>query len=276
MTDKELAGEICGEIWAECTRPAVRFTLEPGEPGLTDSKTAGTPYLPRGMAWPADSGGKPLEFLAQINCAQLSGLPDFPAGGMLQFFIGWDDVYGVDFEDMTRADGFRVLYHETVDPSAPAPDCPRPPENSDFSPVARPCRICFAPVLEMKLTEQDYRFERQFLRRWNGRRPGEPLKTLWDFLKRIPREERDEAIFNPNQGKAPWHQLGGYPFFTQEDPRPGLHEELDTLLFQLDSDMRGREDLVLWGDCGVANFFISREDLKNRDFSRVGYSWDCC
>ena len=51
------------------------------------------------------------------------------------------------------------------------------------------------------------------------------------------------------------------------------------LLFQLDSQLaenRGEPDLVLWGDCGVGNFFISREALKKRDFSRVGYHWDCC
>ena len=47
----------------------------------------------------------------------------------------------------------------------------------------------------------------------------------------------------------------------------------------LDSQLaenRGEPDLVLWGDCGVGNFFISREALKKRDFSRVGYHWDCC
>ena len=69
-----------------------------------------------------------------------------------------------------------------------------------------------------------------------------------------------------------------YPYFTQEDPRINAGElaGLDVLLFQLDSDMQDRKDLVLWGDCGVANFFISREALRRRDFSRVCYNWDCC
>lgn len=31
----------------------------------------------------------------------------------------------------------------------------------------------------------------------------------------------------------------------------------------------------MWGDMGVANFFIRREDLLRRDFSRVWYTWDC-
>ena len=76
------------------------------------------------------------------------------------------------------------------------------------------------------------------------------------------------------------HWLLGYPFFTQYDPR-GYGEEAtanyyDTLLFQMDSDMIDGEDYVLWGDCGVANFFINSEALKKKDFSKVMYNWDCC
>ena len=32
---------------------------------------------------------------------------------------------------------------------------------------------------------------------------------------------------------------------------------------------------IMWGDVGVANFFIRPEDLKNKDFSKVLYNWDC-
>ncbi len=76
------------------------------------------------------------------------------------------------------------------------------------------------------------------------------------------------------------HRLGGYPFFTQTDFREwGSPFEQYRLLFQLDSDGAGDNDLgfeVLWGDAGVGNFFIHPDDLKQRDFSRVAYNWDCC
>ncbi len=86
----------------------------------------------------------------------------------------------------------------------------------------------------------------------------------------------DEEVASPYYAyeklfRAAGHKLGGYPFFTQEDPRPRADDYL--LLFQMDSD--GDAD-ILWGDCGVGNFFIREQDLKNRDFSRVLYSWDCC
>lgn len=76
------------------------------------------------------------------------------------------------------------------------------------------------------------------------------------------------------------HKLGGYPFFTQADPRQydeNIHDYV--LLFQMDSDYdykdgeQGKD--IMWGDVGVANFFICPEDLKNKDFSKVLYNWDC-
>lgn len=70
------------------------------------------------------------------------------------------------------------------------------------------------------------------------------------------------------------HRIGGYPHFAQDDPRCFNYDEKEILLFQLDSDEV--EDVnLMWGDAGVANFFISREDLKNGVFSDVLYSWDC-
>lgn len=68
------------------------------------------------------------------------------------------------------------------------------------------------------------------------------------------------------------HKLLGYPSFTQSDPRYDTYAKYDTLLLQIDSD----GDDIMWGDCGVANFFINKEDLKNKDFSKILYNWDCC
>ena len=62
----------------------------------------------------------------------------------------------------------------------------------------------------------------------------------------------------------------GYPFFCQYDPRD--NNKYDTLLFQLDS----KSPFVMWGDSGVANFFIKSKALKKLDFSDILYNWDCC
>ena len=77
-------------------------------------------------------------------------------------------------------------------------------------------------------------------------------------------------------------EAAGVPviFFNRQPVAEDIdYREFDTLLFQLDSEMRDTGkggDLVLWGDCGVCNFFIARTDLEKLDFSRVLYNWDCC
>ena len=283
MTDTELALEICREIRAANKKLCLPYKLEPGEAGLTDSKAGGTPYLPRGEAWPVDAGGTPMILLAQIDCAQLAALPDFPHTGLLQFFLGVDDVFGADFDDLTVQSGFRVIYRETVDPTVTAADISNPvtAEVWETPLCSGPCRIVFGEVRGQEISGEDYLFEKEFLQAWNRRRPEKPLRTLWDYYSLFPKGERDYSIFDAEPDgseKGPRHQLDGYPFFTQTDPRREAPEygDFDTLLFQLDSDGRGPDDLVLWGDCGVGNFFINREALKRRDFSRVLYTWDCC
>ncbi len=280
----DLARKVAAEIHAEHHRPAVRFTLEPGEPGIFESKAGGTPYLPHDMAWPLDANGAGLALLAQVDCASLNGLPDFPAAGLLQFFISWDDAWGLNFDDQVTQTGFRVLYHEAVDPSVTAEEVeakrpPKPENADDWFPIFKNCYICFSPFpMEQGINEADPRFDALFAEKWNKLRPESPITGTWDMHKLVVERLRDYDAASQPGWNAPYHQLGGYPYFTQEDPRNGTdYEELDVLLFQLDSDgTKATGDLVMWGDCGVCNFFINREALKRRDFSRVCYNWDCC
>ncbi|MGR5907746.1 DUF1963 domain-containing protein [Bacillus paranthracis] len=67
--------------------------------------------------------------------------------------------------------------------------------------------------------------------------------------------------------------MGGYPFFTDRSKGMGRkYQQHDILLLQIDTD----DSLnIMWGDSGVANFFIKKEDLLNLDFSNVIYNWDC-
>ncbi len=286
MDGLELARQIAGEIVERNTEPVLRFTLDRGgKPKIFESKVGGTPYLPRDMAWPLDSNGMGMKLLAQVDCAALEDLPDFPHRGLLQIFFGLDDVFGVDFDDPTAQKGFRVLYHETVNSAvteaevqAKEAGAPQPEGDTRYyTPLFGAYGICFAPAAVQHINSQDFRAWDQFLKKWNEGH-GTGFKTQWDYY----RATKIDGEFPAPKEKAPYHQLGGYPYFTQEDPRTGAGElaDLDVLLFQLDSDMlpkeQGGDDLVLWGDCGIANFFINREALKRRDFSRVCYNWDCC
>ncbi|MFC2307230.1 MAG: DUF1963 domain-containing protein, partial [Neisseria elongata] len=79
--------------------------------------------------------------------------------------------------------------------------------------------------------------------------------------------------------------------FIQGDPFWEYHEDTDfndpaaysnwqkyILLLQLDSDINENDRYtgkLMWGDSGVANFFITPEDLAKRDFSRTAFMFDC-
>jgi len=282
MTDLEIAKKVKSELQEEYKEPVLRFRLEEGEAGILESKVGGVPYMPKGAEWPCAADGVPMLFLAQVNCAELEALPDFPHTGILQFFIGMDDVMGVDFENITNNAGFRVVYYEQPDTSVTAEDIPMAaPPDEDYAPLGdKPCRICFLPAEMQSIDGYDFRFDVGFVEKWNGYHPDAPKQDIWEVRRGFSDEEHEELDFwerKWEEDEVPYHQLGGFPYFTQTDPRSlSRYSELDTLLFQLDSDYEGMNDRVLWGDCGVANFFINREALRNRDFSNVGYSWDCC
>ena len=115
----------------------------------------------------------------------------------------------------------------------------------------------------------DGRFDEVFAWAWE-QVTGAPMDVP-DFHTLL--EERDQDYLY-DQLQSTGHRLLGYPCFEQYDPR-GENSPYDTLLFQLDSDWTEDDDYVMWGDAGVGNFFIRREDLENRDFSRIFYTWDC-
>lgn len=289
MIDIELVKEIVLEIKRENKQPVLRFTLELGETGLLESKVGGIPYLPSNVEWPLDSYGTPLVLLAQINCTDLVELPDFPHTGLLQIFTGDDELFGMETEDYTRMDSFRIFYYQSVDTTvtmeavlAKAPD---------FSEVNSPiigedgyfyskqsCRICFTDVTNQEILGDDFRFETLFVQKWNQCYPEMPIEDLRDLRRQLPEDFYFDDILDEEFENVYCHQLGGYPFFAQYDFRKGFkgqYKDLDVLLFQLAEDAVGEEMQIYWGDAGIGNFFINREDLLKLDFSRVAYQWDC-
>ena len=99
-------------------------------------------------------------------------------------------------------------------------------------------------------------------------------EQYYDILNKDDVEKLESGLQMHNSAA---HKMLGYAFFTQEDPRYiKKYENYDTLLLQLDSESDGNGDLILWGDAGVGNFFITKKALEEKDFSNVMYNWDCC
>lgn len=271
----EKAKAIVAEVKRRTAAPCWKLTLQPeGTCGLLDSKVGGLPYWDPALPYPTDSQGNKMTLLAQLNFAQLGTEAPLPRAGMLQFFIGQDDEFGIDFDQPDRQKNFRVVYHPEPDPALTleqiqALELPTHVEADLCTPVIREAAFTAEKTVGY-MGPGDCRFEalfREAVRAVTGEDIGE--KNEYQYFDKADRD------YFYDQLSAAGHRLLGYPFFTQYDPREP-EGPYDTLLFQLDSDMaEDRKDLVLWGDCGVGNFFINREDLLCRDFSRILYNWDC-
>lgn len=246
-------------------------------PSIFESKFGGVPYWDVKKEYPVDSSGENMMLLAQINFTEAK-LKDerLPEQGILQFFIAAnDDVYGADFDVPDFQSNFRVIYHETIDETVTkqqvlALGIPTSTDESlDYPPIMGEFAISLNKTIAYIGTEV-CDFDKIF---------GKVVKTVlgtdmtgqsaFNFLES---EEFDELCESMNDGG---HWILGYPYFTQYDPRDNS-EYYDTLLLQIDSDMEDGMEYIMWGDCGVANFFMNGEALKKRDFSKVWYNWDCC
>ena len=271
----EKARAIVDEVKRRTAAPCWRLTLHPEGPcGLLDSKIGGLPYWDLDLPYPVDSQGNQMTLLAQLNFAQLGTGDPLPRAGMLQFFIGQDDAFGIDYDEPDRQKNFRVVYHPEPDPALTLEQI-----QSLELPTHVEADLCTPVIREAAFTAEktvgymgpgDCRFDALF-REVVQAVTGEDIGDKHEY-QYFDGADRDYLY---DQLSAAGHRLLGYPFFTQYDPREP-EGPYDTLLFQLDSDMADdRHDLVLWGDCGVGNFFINGEDLLRRDFSRILYNWDC-
>lgn len=244
----------------ETMKPVVLVDTKISTTTLFQSKFAGDPYFPLSMEYPKNMNGQPLKLLAQINFAEVPNhLPNFPEEGILQFYIdGYDDVLGMDFDNGQHQEGFRVIFHETItyDESQLVQDFSfvNIEDEEMYFPVDREMALSFKKGLE-PLSIDDFRSNDKY---------GSILTSVEED------ETLEDEFYDALTGDG--HKIGGYPFFTQEDPRAyGDYTDSTILLLQVDSV----GDDILWGDCGVGNFFITEEELKNKDFSKVLYNWDC-
>ena len=273
----ERSRQILDEIKRRTSTTAYQLEFDTeSAPTIFDSKVGGLPYWDPAKTYPTDSNGKPMLLLAQINFDQDKAESPLPQSGMLQFFIGGEEMYGLDFDHPTEQKDWRIVYHEKVDASVTAETVeamgiPVSPDNEEVdSPVFRSCAFRLVKK-ETWLTPDNWeRFDEL------------TLEVAEDLFGETDAESADEvfgedqyALLEEEYFYSENSHLLGHPYFTQADIRE-RGWRYDTLLFQLDSETVDEEDIVMWGDCGVGNFFINAEDLKNLDFSDVVYNWDCC
>ena len=242
-------------------------------PELFDSKIGGIPYWPSELVYPTNSEGKKLFLLAQINFEKEKVESPLPTKGLLQFFIGDDIIMGVNYDDLTDQKNFRVIYHENIDykinkESIKKLDIPDT-KNAEFFPVMKESKISLNKGIDYA-NIGDFRFDNFFKLAYKKVYNIDLQKT--EFCYKILSIEDKEKLEIKMENQKLFHKMLGYSRFTQEDPRYNKkYADYDTLLLQINSNGKN----VVWGDVGIGNFFISKQSLLKKDFSKVLYNWDC-
>jgi uncharacterized protein YwqG len=240
--------------------PCIEITATPSNDlALEQSKFGHYPCMPLDFDYPKDAEGKYMFPLAQINCKDIAALPGYPQSGYLQFYIAaYDDLMGLDFDSPQSQLNFRVLFFEESETVSYKADFSFLDEamQSDMLPVHKPHALHFTQQQQYPASSDARIIE---------------SCALENIVNRYPdiQEELYEVLWE--KFPAGGHRVGGYAYFAQEDPRLYNEPFKDyVLLLQIDSD-----DDIMWGDVGVANFFIHKDDLAQKDFSKVLYNWDC-
>ncbi|WP_284505167.1 YwqG family protein [Streptomyces cellostaticus] len=266
------------EKWLGLLRPGMRLEV------ATDTNDAvgrlgGLPALPASAEWPVWEGHGPLSFVASIDCARLPTAAldiDLPDAGTLLFFYfdgQLDDGEALVLaEDRESWAGARVLYVAAGDvvaeSGAPAGLKPYPMvplaarmEMTAAEPWHPSVRAVFAPGAPL------------------GNRYDHPvcsqvfLDALWEFGDEVGHQIGGHAhsVQNPVEIEIAEAVLDGE--VSWDDPR--LSEEAGNWVLLAQFDSEDAADMM-WGDVGALYWLIRPEDLAERRFDRVMFTWQCC
>lgn len=262
-TDNQMLGET--ELYAILEKSKTKTikveAVEEDNLPILSSKFLGVPYFPKDKIYPTDSENKPMILLAQINFEEVPFLDiEYPNNGILQFYISaYDDLNGLNFDNYCDQTNFRVIYHEFINEDKQQLELPIfEQKDLEYVPITKEHRLNYR-IIEEYVPATDWRFELFF------------NKNFYNFWEDANNDTLIENYCDKITSSG--HKIGGYAYFTQEDIRSKDEHSDYELLLQIDSN---ENDTIMWGDVGVANFFITKEALKNKDFSNVLYTWDCC
>lgn len=238
----------------EETRDAYAYNISEKE---SRNFIGGAPYLmEHETELPKDKNGNYYIFFAQVDLKEVPELDiPLPKQGILQIFNGCDDVYGLSFDDYGNPGiGTNTLIRVITGNMNTEYELPENyvnlVEEFDASPLDNPFKRTY-------LTGEQIEMEPLYGSLESGTSTSQDLETDYD-------NEPDTAGY--------CFYLGGYPSFTQNDFRDDL--EKFTMIAGSDS-----VDNVMWGDTGVASWWIPDEILPeiitNDEFEEAFIHWDC-
>lgn len=238
---------------------------------VIQSKFSGIPYWPESsLKYPTDLNSKKMHMVAQINFAELqnaigpcNSFEHFPQQGLLQFFLPID-LFNIKTlenscnKEVKQFNDIDVIYH----PSTELPNA--------FNETLKEKPLNDSNTNSLTINESELKFflEYQFC----------PLTDYHHaqyfygrFLNQlIPQEEK--LFYESEEFDSSGCKMDGYTNFPGHDNRMGEYDESNPwiLLLQIDNkNNNASKSLSMLSNGAIANWFIRKNDLINKDFSKV-------
>lgn len=251
------------------------------------SKIGGIGYLPIGERYPVNKQGEPLALLFQLNFEQLANEVDIsqlayqlPNKGILQVYIGNTKFYGLEnFDNYYPSNNYQVRFWQ---------DCELPLNDIALSNAIQNLK---ENTIDLPFNNKEFQYFMDFdlYEQFCHLNCFEYKLLLQKYFPEILNSDMYEyllsiGIDNPDDSMEQYYnfvvsqksQVLGYPNFVQTDFRNDDKEMQEYIsLFQLETKYYFDNRDIEWRDGGVANFFIHPNDLKNKDFSKLVFHWDC-
>lgn len=255
--------------------PCLLFTLEDAEdPALPGCRYGGHPLVPPGTEWPRGPKG-PLHFVGQLDFAELASvhggaLPDLPREGVLCLFYDvQEQPWGFNEEDRAS---WKLVWTPRREDAVPLP----PPEELEEAGLAFDLPLRMVPRLGTSLPDPSDSRGRQPPGRWTHKE----LDAYEELRAELPGGENA-------------HQVGGFPWWVQQDARAEA-QELTRTLFRADAKgstllrktepaewtvlwQIGSDDMTgfQWGDMGNLYLLVRDDELRQGRFDRAWLGLQC-
>jgi uncharacterized protein YwqG len=278
FTDKKLE-RVVAQITEISSQRLVYFDVEPGQASIFESKIGGLPYLPKEATVPQNEDGKELCFFGQFLFDDMPEADiNLPQTGLLQIWLLNDQTVGADDYNVRSAEtslAKQLIYYPDLDQTVTEAEVSAKyqPPAADRFPVQGEFIITYDEGEQAHHYSSDNDYAELFIEIWNELYPDEAIEDQEEFEDYVAEELEDMDEFDPDYG----NQLGGYPHFFCEDNRTeetGLADYKVTLL-ALDGDVAFSDgSRISFAPGAVVFFFMTEEDLDNRDFSKIFYTWN--
>lgn len=305
--DIEKLERVVSEVKKHTARESYSIELLQEKTTIFDSKFGGLPYWDLSKEYPVDKNGNKLILLAQINLEQENfGSDKLVNRGMLQFFV--ENEF-----DCVEQDVNKVIYHENIDIKVTEEDIKKLNIPTTFDSqiditIKDEYKLIFKKVKEA-ISFNDYRFYEVLEKAYNKLYDTNDFDEMWDkwteydaiydkfsdgaghkllgFPHFCQEDPRSAIISNASQNQSnvklatSLNENGNktMSWFPSASDMNKINEEknkekdisnYNTLLLQIDTCKE-----FVWGDNGQVNIFINSKDLKNLNFNKVLWNFDC-